>query len=157
MYYWCLLNLPATVRFNLCNIKLLALAKSEYLNNENISILLSNFIKGVNQLNLSGLDLMINNKLNKVNGSVLIGIGDTLALQELGGFVVGVGKAIKFCRTCEISHDERHIDPSNIYVERDINRHLLQLEIIKDSPELMKEYGVKFRSPLLELYNFDIC
>jgi hypothetical protein len=157
MYYWCLLNLPATVRFNLCNIKLLALAKSEYLNNENISILLSNFIKGVNQLNLSGLDLMINNKLNKVNGSVLIGIGDTLALQELGGFVVGVGKAIKFCRTCEISHDERHIDPSNIYVERDINRHLLQLEIIKDSPELMKEYGVKFPSPLLELHNFDIC
>jgi hypothetical protein len=155
MYYWCLLNLPATVRFNLCNIKLLALAKSEYLNNENISILLSNFIKGVNQFNLSGLELMINNKLNKVNGSVLIGIGDTLALQELGGFVVG--KAITFCRTCEISHDERQIDPSNIYVERDINRHLLQLEIIKDSPELMKEYGVKSPSPLLELHNFDIC
>ncbi len=36
MCYWCLLNLPASVRFNLCNIKLLALAKSEYLNNENI-------------------------------------------------------------------------------------------------------------------------
>ncbi len=100
---------------------------------------------------------MINNKLNKVNGSVLIGIGDTLALQELGGFVVGVGKAIKFCRTCEISHDERHIDPTNIYVERDINMHLLQLESIKDSPELVKEYGVKFPSPLLNLNNFDIC
>ena len=157
MYYWCLLNLQSNVRFNLCNIKLLAVAKSEYLNPENISILLSNFIGMVNHLSADGLDLMINNELNKVFGSALIGIGDTLALQELGGFIVGVGKAFKFCRTCEISYDVRLVDPTNAHVERDKNRHLLQLKIKKDSPELIKEYGVKFASPLLDLNHFDIC
>ena len=124
MYYWCLLNLPSAVRFNLCNIKLLAIAKSEDLNPQNVSTLLANFIEGVNKMNVNGMDLMINNVKQTFYATALIAIGDTLALHELGGFVVGVGKAIKFCRTCEIKHDDRFINPSNIYVQRDINRHL---------------------------------
>jgi len=157
MYYSCLLNLPSTVRFNLCNIKLVAIAKSQDLNPENTSILLSNFIDGINKMSAEGLKIMINNERKTFYGSALIAIGDTLALQELGGFVVGVGKAIKFCRTCEIKYDERLVDPTDIYVERNINRHLIQLEIIKESPELEKEYGIKYPSPLLNLNNFDIC
>jgi hypothetical protein len=145
------------VRYNLCNIKLLAIAKSEYLNQLNTPALLENFIEGVNKLNSSGLELMVNSKLKRVFGLVLIGLGDTLALQEMGGFVVGVGKAYKFCRSCEINAEEKLEDPSNIYVERDIERHLLQLELIKESPELIQEYGVKYPSALLKLNDFDVC
>ena len=72
-------------------------------------------------------------------------------------FVVGVGREIKFCRTCEIKHDEQFIDLTDIYVQRDINRHLFQLEIIKGYPELEKEYGINYPCPLLNLNNFDIC
>ena len=108
-------------------------------------------------MSAEGLKIMIKNERKTLYGSALITIGDTLALQELGGFFFGVGKAIKFCRTCEIKYDERLVDPTDIYVERDINRHLIQLEIIKESPELEKEYGIKYPSPLLNLNNFDIC
>jgi len=138
-------------------LKLGIIAKSQVLNPENTSFLLSNFIDGINKMSAEGLKIMINNERKTFYGSALIAIGDTLALQELGGFVVGVGKAIKFCRTCEIKYDERLVDPTDIYVERDINRHLIQLEIIKESPELEKEYGIKYPSPLLNLNNFDIC
>jgi hypothetical protein len=62
----------------LCNIKLLAVAKSEYLNNDNISILLSNFIKGVNQLNLTGLDV-----LNKENLDVNIYLNDNNNIEPI--------------------------------------------------------------------------
>lgn len=100
MFYWCLLNLPTSVRYNLCNIKLIAVAKSEFLNSENVSLLLKNFIDDANRLSTEGIEMRMNNdELRTIFGIVIVGIGDTLALQELGGFVVGVGTAIKFCRT----------------------------------------------------------
>ena len=157
MFYWCLLNLPSSVRYNLCNIILLAIAKSEYLNAESIKNLLENFIEVANKLSLNGLEFEINKRLEKVFGQVVVALGDTLALQELGGFEVGVGTAIKFCRSCEITYKDRHEDPSNAYVERDIKRHLQQLKLIKESPELMQQYGVKYPSVLLSLKDFDIC
>ena len=76
------------------------------------------------------LKIVINNVRKSFYGSALISIGDTLALQEFGGFFVGVGKAIKFCRICEIKYDERLVDLTDIYFERYINRHHIQLEII---------------------------
>jgi len=55
MFYWCLLNLPSSVRYNLCNMKLLSVSKSEYLNSENITRLLQNFVEISNKLNKEDL------------------------------------------------------------------------------------------------------
>ena len=82
MFFWCLLNLPLSVRYNLCNIKLLAVCKSEYLNSDNISNLFHNFIETANKLNSDGLEIIVNNKELKLFGKVIVTIGDTLALQE---------------------------------------------------------------------------
>jgi hypothetical protein len=139
MFYWCLLNLPNSVRYNLCNIKLLAVSKSEYLNSENITKLLQNFVEISNKLNKEGLEMVMSGVSIRFFDKVIVGIGDTLALHELGGFVVGVGKAFKFCRNCEITYDERLVNPRNIYVDY-IRRHLEQLELIKNSPELIHQY-----------------
>ena len=157
MFYWCLLNLPVSVRYNLCNVKLLAVSKSEFLNHENISKLFGNFIEIANELNSDGLDVVMNEKSMKIFAQVVVTLGDTLALHELGGFVVGVGTAIKFCRSCEISSVERLEDPRNMYVARDLNRHLEQLELIQDSPELIRQYGVKNASILLNINGYNVC
>jgi hypothetical protein len=56
------------------------------------------FINTINQVNTeTGLDLLIKNESIKHYGSVGFAIGDTLAVQWLGGFLEGVGQAIKFC------------------------------------------------------------
>ena len=156
MFYWCLLNLPASVRYNLVNIKLLAVAKSDCLNENNIRLLLHNFIETMNKLNRTGIELTINGKFEHLNAFLAFALGDTLALQWLGGFVVGVGSAKKFCRTCEITSKQKNENPDNIYSLRCQERHLLQLRLIKKSSELISEYGVKFESPLLEISQFDL-
>ena len=71
MFYW--LNLPTGVRYNLCNMKLIAVAKSEYLDSQNISYLLQNFIEISNKLSSNGLYLTIKNQLRTVFGLIRAG------------------------------------------------------------------------------------
>jgi hypothetical protein len=78
-------------------------------------------------------------------------------LKWLGGFVEGVGKAFKFCRTCYITCSERFDNFDSKFILRELNLHLLQLNLIEQSLELTKEFGIKNRSFLLKLDDFDIC
>ena len=55
--------------------------KYKYLNEQNISSLLENFIKSVNSPSSDGLEKMINGELKNVFGFVAFGIGDTPVLQ----------------------------------------------------------------------------
>ena len=71
-----------------------------------IDLILSDFINTVNILNDTGFDF----ESVHCFGLLAFFIGDTLALQWLGGFVEGVGKAKRFCRNCEITYSERQND-----------------------------------------------
>jgi hypothetical protein len=75
----------------------------------------------------------------------------------LGGFVEGVEKAFKFCRACNVTTAERCENFDSKFILRELHLHLLQLTLIEQSPELTKEYGIKNRSFLLKLEDFDIC
>jgi hypothetical protein len=94
--------------------------------------LLRDFIITINQLNTEeGLEIKLKNNFTKIFGFLGFGIGDTLALQCLGGFVEGVGKALKFCRTCHIHHDDRLEKFESKFILRDIETHLFQLNFLK--------------------------
>ena len=152
------MNLSPDVRYNLCNIKLLAIVKSKEIKNSDCSPLLSDFINTINKLNTeTGLYLSVKNETTVHFGFLGFGIGDTLALQWLGGFLEGVGKAFKFCRTCHITHDERCDNLNKTFVLIDMETHLIQLELLNESPDLSKQFGVKNKSVLCEIIDFDIC
>lgn len=152
-----LLNLPPEVRFNFCNIKLLAVVKSKDIRIAKNYLLFSEFINTLNHLNSKdGLEVKINNINSTIFGFLGFVIGDTLALQWLGGFVEGVGTAIRFCRTCHIHHNERIEHFNSKFVLRDINTHLFQLNLLKESPDLSKQFGLKTSSVLLRINDFDI-
>jgi hypothetical protein len=78
-------------------------------------------------------------------------------LQWLGGFLEGVGKAFKFCRTCHITHDERGEKINETFILRDLATHLMQLELINECPDLIKQFGVKNISVLQKINDFDVC
>ena len=108
-------------------------------------------------MNTTGLDLFIRNVNITHYGFVGFGIGDRLALQWLGGFLEGVGKAFKFCRTCHVTHDDREEKFNETFVLRDKQTHLIQLELINESPDLIKQFGVKNVSVLQKINDFDVC
>ena len=158
VFYWVLLNLSPEVRFNFCNIKLIAIAKTKDLRETDCFALLTDFIMTINQLNSSdGLQLDVLGKIVTFFGFVGFAIGDTLALQWIGGFLEGVGKALQFCRSCHITHDERFNNFNSKYLLRDLETHQLQLKLLENSPDLSKQYGIKKSSVLLKINDFDIC
>ena len=112
----------------------------------------------INQLNSSdGLQLDVLGKIVTFFGFVGFAIGDTLALQWIGGFLEGVGKALQFCRSCHITHDERFNNFNSKYLLRDLETHQLQLKLLENSSDLSKQYGIKKSSVLLKINDFDIC
>ena len=152
------MNLSPQVRFNFCNIKLIAIVKTKDIREVDNYPLLSDFINTVNQLNSDdGLEIKLKDEFIKIFGFIGYAIGDTLALQSLGGFLEDVGRVLKFCRTCHIHHDDRLEHFGSKFNLRDIETHLCQLDLIKDSPDLSKQYGIKNKSVLLNLNEFDIC
>ena len=117
--------------------------------------MLNDFITTANDnLYLNGIEFVINSKIQKLNGVVLFGLGDTLSLQWLGGFVEGEARANKFCRTCEITAEERIKNPKNVYCLRSIQIHLVQVELIKKSPDLITQYGLKIFEPSFKFTKF---
>ena len=142
------------------NIQLLGIAPSGILKHECecISPILSDFISTLNELNKNGLTLRIKGKDIKYFGFLAFTLGDTLAQNWLAGFFESVGKTRRFCRNCEITYDERkNGDFSSKYESRKLNSHLDQLSMIDESPSLSKFFGIKSRSELLKIKDFDVC
>ena len=88
LFYWILLNLDPHLRFSLNNIQLLACASSQILREGGID-LLADFIFTINIFGDTGFTFNYTHYF----GCLAFCMGDTLALQWLGGFLEGVGKA----------------------------------------------------------------
>lgn len=157
MFYWILLNLDPHLRFTFNNIQLLACAPAVTLKEQGLDLLLDDFVTSINKLNESGIELNGEN----YHGFLAFCMGDTLALQWLGGFVEGVGKAKRFCRNCEITYDDRkNLDPTIKYDARTMEKHISQLNLISKSEDeafYTKTFGVKNKSELLKIKDFDLC
>lgn len=48
----------------------------------------------------------VDGHVTKVHGAVLLMLADTLAAHQLGGFKVGVGFALRKCRSCMATWDD---------------------------------------------------
>lgn len=46
------------------------------------------------------MQVLVNGEVVKIYGALVAMLADTLAAHELGGFKVGVGFALRKCRTC---------------------------------------------------------
>ena len=162
MFYWSLINMENHQMYTLTGIQLLAVANVKNLRNEKSCELFSDVIENLNKLNGDGLDLDINGETKTYNGFLCFFLGDTPALNWLGGFKESVSKAEKFCRTCEIIHGDFMFNDSNITL-RNLNDHknrlrsLKNTKTLKENIELSKVYGVNSESPLLKIENFDVC
>ena len=81
-----------------------------------------------------------------------------MALHWIGGFFESMGKAKRFCRHCKITYTERlYGDTADFSDLRLIERHLEALDMIENDESLKSIFGIKMRSPLLELKNFNVC
>jgi len=156
-----LLNIEPEQRYSLYNIQLLAIAPSIILKQECecISPILEDFIKTINELNSdTGITLNINGINIKYFGFLGFALGDTLAQNWLAGFFESVGKTKRFCRNCEITfQDRKNEDFSKKYEPRKLISHLDQLRLIENIPSTSKIFGIKSRSELLKLKDFDVC
>jgi hypothetical protein len=104
--YWLLLNIPNSYRSKLSAIQLLGIVKVEDVKQFGITKIFEPFIADLCRL-YHGVEFgssVLRGK--KWYGLLLFVLADTLAAQELGGFKVGVGKAMAPCRTCDIKKSD---------------------------------------------------
>jgi hypothetical protein len=139
------------------NIHLLAIAQSQVIKQQGLDVLLNNFIVTINKLNINGLSLKIFNERKLFHGFLAFCLGDNLALHWIGGFFENMSKAIKFCRHCEITRDQRYDGYLFDHDLRLYERHIESLELIETVNSTSTIFGVKMRSPLLEIKNFNVC
>ena len=67
-----------------------------------------------------------------------------------------MSKAIKFFRHCEITRDQRYDGCLFDHDLRLYERHIESLELIETVNSTSSIFGVKMRSPLLEIKNFNV-
>jgi len=159
-FYWALLNISNHQKYTLTALQLYAVANVSRLRNQRSYKLFDNLFTNINKLYNVGLELNINGDRVKYYGLLAFGLGDTPALNWLGGFKESVSKAFKYCRVCEITSQKNMLN--YVVVERDINIHKVRLEKMKklNSDELKvssKKYGINFPSLLLDIDHFNIC
>ena len=140
------------------NINLLAIAPTEIIRNQGLDLLLNDFVETLNELDEIGIYFTFNNQKQIFHGFLAFCLGDNLALHWIGGFFESMGKAKRFCRHCEITYNERlDGDTAECSDLRLIERHLEALDMIENAESLKSIFGIKMRSPLLKLKNFNIC
>jgi hypothetical protein len=90
-------------------------------------------------------------------------LGDTLAAQDIGNFVCGVGKAFKPCRSCDISRPQmRSLLISDQLSIRDETEHRDRIAAIEAAENevklkyLITHHGVKGDSCLLRIRGLEI-
>jgi hypothetical protein len=139
-------------------IQLLAVCLSKSLKDYGLSRLLSNFINDLNDLYENGIEIMYKSTTYKLKVKFCFCVGDTPALNWLGGFKEGVGQANRFCRVCEISSDDKnnHFDETNL-VFRNYQKHTERLELVKADESFSVIFGINRESELKKLSNFNVC
>ena len=160
LIYWALLNIENHQKYSLTALQLYAVVKVKALRNSKSVIVFQNLIDGLKKLD-NGLLLNINGNNTKYFGIMAMGLGDTPALNWLGGFKESVSKTIKFCRNCEIS---RGTDFCNyIIVPRCSELHKRRLYVMENAKTLekrnehSKKFGINNSSILSNIPNFNVC
>lgn len=120
--------------------------------------LLEDFFNSMNRLSIDGLKVVIKGKEVELKVFLAFCIGDRLALNWLGGFLQGVGTAIRCCRTCEINIvDRKELFQPSKYSLRTLDKHKQQLKMIDCMPSLSTTFGVLETSCLMSLNDFNLC
>lgn len=162
MVYYSLGNIDPKFRSKLAAIRLLAIAKSEYVSKWGIDAVLKRIQKDLDLL-YNGIKIKTSNGDMDLYGAVIAVCGDTLAQHELAGFKEGVGFAYSKCRHCECTFEDMQTNfDENDFVHRTQARHIRQcLEIDKASTDNLKAhlkttYGINRRSVLVDFPAFDL-
>lgn len=165
VFYYSLLNIPCQYRSSLHSIQLLAIGKTKDVKGRE-GILLNDFIKTIQTLSSTGLDVIVNNAHHNVKGLLVMVTADTPASNCLGQFKEGVSFALKNCRMCNL--DGRFMD--TIYTARDpsvslrtMQEHRERCEVLA-SPFLTKkakqywstQWGINGSSCLLQIDGFPL-
>ncbi|KAL2102281.1 hypothetical protein ACEWY4_001449 [Coilia grayii] len=162
MVYYSLGNIDPKFRSKLAAIRLLAIAKAEYVSKWGIDVVLQRIQKDV-ELLYNGVKIETSNGDMDLYGAVIAVCGDTLAQHELAGFKEGVGFAYSKCRHCECTFEDMQTSfDENEFVRRTQAKHIRQcLEIDKATTDNLKAhlkttYGINRRSRLVDFPAFDL-
>ncbi len=147
--------------YTLTAIQLLAVTKVSTMKNNKSIAIFQDVIDDLNKLSGEGLELSVCSEKKVFNGYLAFFLGDTPALNWLGGFKETCSKAFRFCRTCDIQHGEIHFNDSKLKM-RQLKTHLIRLGRMKraktesETKRLSKQYGINYESFLLKINFFDI-
>ena len=161
VFYYVLLNIPPEFRSKLSVIQLVAVTKSAHAKMFGISNLLSDFLRGLEQLH-NGTILTVGNSRKEWYGMLAYFLADTLAAQVIGGFKEGVGFAKKPCRTCDVTTNElggslfASTFPERNRMEHEDRCTVLESVSKKSRVYWSKEYGINEKSFLVNVPGFDI-
>ena len=143
---------------------MIAVAKERDCKEFGLSLLLNDFISGINRLHNDGVTVgLTGNREITLKGGLVAFSADTLAASVIGGFKEGVGFAHKICRTCETTVEQsRTLLCHDDCVLREYDEHVRRCTRL-DSPLTDKArkywsrvYGINKRSVLLAVDRFDV-
>ena len=148
--------------YTLTALQLYACTLVTPLRNEKSTEIFNDIIENLNLLSGPGLELVLYGKSKTYNGFLVMFLGDTPALNWIGGFKETCSKAISFCRICDIQHGQIAFDDSEV-VLRNLKTHNKRIEKLqlcklgKETEDYSKKYGINFKSILLKINEFNIC
>ena len=155
--------------YTLNALQLYAVTKAESLRNERSYAIFEDFSRNLNAMNDEGLVLVVNGVEKRYGGFLAYALGDTPAMNWLGGFKETVGCTFKYCRKCEVTFDRNELSEgefrkelSRITISRKLVNHLATLNKMKsasieDNLLTSKNTGINYPSVLLAIKDFDIC
>lgn len=171
MFYWSLANIQPAYRSKLSAINLLAIAKTNDLRNGvaafhsdslPLSKLLEDFRMSLCKLAEDGIQVCHDGKQYTRKGGLVCILGDTPALQLIGGFKEGVSFAKKKCRTCDCTKEEilQHFTESEFTLRKE-EEHIERCETLKALSKegqtyWSKHYGISGCSVLLRFPFFKV-
>ena len=117
--------------YTLTALQLYACTLVNTLRNEKSTEIFNDIIENLNFLSGSGLEIVLHGKKKKFNGFLVMFLGDTPALNWIGGFKETCSKAISFCRICDIQHGQIAFDDTEV-VLRDSKSHNKRLDKLQN-------------------------
>ena len=93
-------NIRPQLRSTLKNIHLLAVGRTQDIQNYGMNTFLRPFVEDLKQLYCNGLSLTIGGENRVFHGSLVAFLADTLAAHQIGGFKCSMSFALRVCRSC---------------------------------------------------------